>query len=535
MVQTSVKSTQMRNLSLKLLTYTLIAAFCVSVLCFGYASRYYQMFAIRIYVSQTLIALALILFALSKGYFDNNALEKNLSSFLLVSNISVLIGLLQLCKILPSLNSFSPFTGTFGNVNELAMMLSFLYPVCLYKCFTTIGEKQNYYILLSVLYVLLTITTQCRTAYISQLITTCIIVFTLYPSIRHKSITVFKKFWPVLIILVAVFIYIIYKFKEDSANGRLLVWLVSIKMIIDKPLFGFGVNGFAREYMSYQADYFQMHPDSQFAILADNVVQPFNEFINITIAFGIFGLLLFILLLVLLFKHTVSDKSRLSCVNISVLSTFVVWCMFSYPLSEPFVWIIMTCMLFISFGNYCNKLCPKIYKIVVVISSIWFVFSVVRTVYITEWKRVERLSLMGHTSEMIPQYAKLYDKLHWNSKFLYNYGAELHYIKDYNNALPIMEECQTRLNDYDVQVILADTYQNLGDMSRALICYTKAWQMIPNRFLPLYKEMLLYDNANDTINAQRIARQLLNKDIKVSSSYIDNILQDANEILNDCQ
>lgn len=45
-------------------------------------------------------------------------------------------------------------------------------------------------------------------------------------------------------------------------------------MIKHEPFTGYGVGGFSAHYMDYQAQYFKEHPDSQFAILADNIKSP---------------------------------------------------------------------------------------------------------------------------------------------------------------------------------------------------------------------------------------------------------------------
>jgi O-antigen ligase len=67
----------------------------------------------------------------------------------------------------------------------------------------------------------------------------------------------------------------LYLLKKDSADGRLLIWKCTAKMIADKPLLGHGAGGFQREYMLYQADYFKNHPESSYAMLADIVKHPF--------------------------------------------------------------------------------------------------------------------------------------------------------------------------------------------------------------------------------------------------------------------
>ena len=79
-------------------------------------------------------------------------------------------------------------------------------------------------------------------------------------------------------------------------------------MIKDKPLTGFGYKGFQANYMSNQAQYFGKNPHSRFKQLADNVTQPFNEFIKIAVNYGILGLLLYVLLISIIFWKLLKSK-----------------------------------------------------------------------------------------------------------------------------------------------------------------------------------------------------------------------------------
>lgn len=48
---------------------------------------------------------------------------------------------------------------------------------------------------------------------------------------------------------------------------------------------------FDANYMLYQAAYFRSHPDSPFAILADNVKAPFNEYLWMAAQWGLVSLI----------------------------------------------------------------------------------------------------------------------------------------------------------------------------------------------------------------------------------------------------
>jgi O-antigen ligase len=96
----------------------------------------------------------------------------------------------------------------------------------------------------------------------------------------------------------------LYHFKKDSADGRLLLWTVSTKMILEKPLTGFGVDGFKKNYLLYQGEYFKNNPDSPYADLADNATSPFNEWLKIGVEQGIIGLLFIVGIILTAFRYS---------------------------------------------------------------------------------------------------------------------------------------------------------------------------------------------------------------------------------------
>ena len=60
-------------------------------------------------------------------------------------------------------------------------------------------------------------------------------------------------------------------------------------MIIDSPMYGHGFDAFRAHYMDYQANYLSQYPNNEYAMLADNVISPFNEYLNVALSCGFFG------------------------------------------------------------------------------------------------------------------------------------------------------------------------------------------------------------------------------------------------------
>jgi hypothetical protein len=69
----------------------------------------------------------------------------------------------------------------------------------------------------------------------------------------------------------------LYLMKKGSADGRLLIWKVTIDAIKERPLLGQGIDKFKAFYMDGQAGYFKDYPDSPEAAVAGDNNYAFNE------------------------------------------------------------------------------------------------------------------------------------------------------------------------------------------------------------------------------------------------------------------
>lgn len=69
-------------------------------------------------------------------------------------------------------------------------------------------------------------------------------------------------------------------------------------------------------------------------------------------------------------------------------------------------------------------------------------------------------------------------------------------------------------------MLIADNYLHLKKWNSALKRFKYANLMIPNRFLPLYYQMIIYEDKKDTIKALSIASKILIKKLKVKDSKV---------------
>jgi hypothetical protein bacD2_10657 len=117
--------------------------------------------------------------------------------------------------------------------------------------------------------------------------------------------------------------------------------------------------------------------------------------------------------------------------------------------------------------------------------------------------------------------------------FLYNYGAVLNHAGDYSGSNAVMFQCTDYFNDYDVQRIIADNYDNMNNQEKAEEHYIIASRMIPNRFVPLYQLFRLYEKNGRTNEAMRTAKAIIEMPVKVQSNVVERIRSAAKAFLSE--
>ena len=444
-----------------------------------------------------------------------------------------LYALAQFLKVLPSYNRYYTYTGSFENPAVFSMLLSLCVPIGVYMGYRNNASKKarEAWRMLSFMLLVFIGFSESRTGLIAAVVSSLIVIMSESESIRTRILN--KRTLCILVPIGLVVLFLLYRFKADSANGRLLMWRVCWEMIKDRPLMGFGLNGFTAHYMQYQADYLVLHPDSPFILLADNVNNPFNEYLLVLVNYGITGFLLLFVLLALLFHKLLQQTNEYRYLLVGLALAIMIWVFFSYPFSMPFIWVIAALIILsVLWGTGRN-----IKAIMPVVTIVFGLIGILLSVHCfrpeREWKVISQRSLMGQTEAVLPDYERLHDRLKRNGNFLYNYGAELHFSKHFQESLNILDECERLINDYDVLMLKADCYQNLGDTLTAIGYYDQAGGMVPSKFLPLYYKMNLYKEMGDTANTIKTAKIIIDKEIKVDrSKSTQRIVREATDFLN---
>lgn len=449
-----------------------------------------------------------------------------------IAALEALYGLAQFFNLLPKYGTF-PITGTFDNPAGFAICLSILFPFVLFKDRSLSWNKWVWKGVVAVLCFTTVILSQSRAGII-----TIILVTILWLWEETNAAGAFKR-WNKLIMILFITVVLsivsafLYLYKLDSANGRLLIWNVTFDLIKEAPFWGSGSGAFVAKYMVCQADYFLRHQDSSFILLADNVKHPFNEYLLFIVEYGMCGIAMcFAFALFIRYIYMSSYNNSKKPAIYSLVCTLIIG-LFSYPLNYPFVWIIIGISLAIVTyeKNYAIKLHP-IFKVMIFIFSFYIIIVPIRQRWRDErvWFKIANRSLSGDTTRVITQYSALHRNLK-DGYFLYNYGAELAFLKKHDQSNVILKECTNYLNDADVQLLMADNHIQLQEYEKAEECLELAKNMCPNRFMPLYKLMTIHITNNNEKKAQDIAKIISSKQIKVPSPTVMMIKREASKVL----
>lgn len=331
-----------------------------------------------------------------------------------------------------------------------------------------------------------------------------------------------KRIWKCLLLgVVTLLLLSCYWMKKDSADGRLLIWQCGIDMAKDAPWIGHGIGSFEAHYMDYQANYFQQHERGRFSMLADNVKQPFNEYLTVLLDFGIIGLLVLLTLIGMLiccYKKKPDAEKRIALYVLISIGTFS---LFSYPFTYPFVWIVFFFCIFIITHEYIRRYLlaiPSIKNMLclsVLVCSFVGIYQLVKRVQAEmTWNTVAMRDLFQVREATLHTYAMLESELGGNPYFLYNYAAVLFEKNQYEKSLRVALKCRRYWADYDLELILGENYQRLHEPALAGKYYQSASMMCPSRFLPLYKQFHLYRENGKDKQAFAVAEAIINKPIK---------------------
>ena len=302
----------------------------------------------------------------------------------------------------------------------------------------------------------------------------------------------------------------LYGYKKGSADGRLLIWRVSADLIARKPLVGNGLGTFPELYMPAQAAYFERHPDSRFAEVAEQVNHPFNEWIGTVCESGAIGGGLMLLLIGAAFAGRGDPTGKV------LLAGLLLFGMFSYPSAFPVFGLLFAAVLTRCAEQHGTLSAEKPrptparcgWSTAVLLGGAVLLAGLCRS----GASRRNRYVLLQEVSRAMHR-ERATDP----------------------NVLSEIERSARRLPVAELYTDLGDRWLDADSIERAKRCYRLAARMIPRRLRPYEGLWRACRRAGETDSALILARKIVSMPVKASNTTTIRIRRAAQKWIDETE
>lgn len=403
---------------------------------------------------------------------------------------------------------FRNFYGGFKNSGPYSIYMGSLLMFVGWFCYKSWNERRICLAIISLVCVLFLIFTiydlNSRSTYLGLLLATSFLVLERFK--KFSYVFAFLLFLPVCV-------YFLYMLRPDSADGRVVIWKSTYRMIEEAPFRGHGIGSFSSRLIDYQGDYLQLEGSDEEKKLAGESVYAFNDFLQIASERGIMGLVVFVSIIVLTFVCNFEDK-KVRVILASIVLILVAG-ITSYPLSclptEVFFWAVLGFLSsFSSHGiNLRIKHTVALY-LGVTVAILYF------SIYINIYKSY--FKWYTHTAN-ISVVRSLYPSLKYDDYYLYSLSTFYKERKEFETASILLNKAIRLRFVKDYYYELAYCLEQLYDYQAAKKLYCTLEGGVPGLIKPKYHLALLYLNEKDTIAFKAKANEIIHFQQKVKNSY----------------
>lgn len=255
------------------------------------------------------------------------------NGLLLIAAIHIAFMIAQATGLAGARSEFFSITGANENPNITAMYLAGCIPLLVRR--SQQASRKALFAVMVCAAIIALLALRCRTAYVG--LATMGIVWVAGKGWHKRRHAVFCCLCATAIVIGGT---TLYKMKKDSADGRMLVWKLSAKMIADKPQ-GYGYGMFEKHYNLRQAEYFASGKASETERRnADYVAMAYNDYLEQGVEGGIIGMAFYIgfFILTAFSAHKRHDREALA-----VIAAFAVMALFNFVYTTIQPWLLLLC------------------------------------------------------------------------------------------------------------------------------------------------------------------------------------------------
>ena len=462
-------------------------------------------------------------------------------SLVLLGAIEAVWGLRQLYGFSVSGHSRYALTGSFFNPGPYGGYLAMILPVCLHLYLRACEWKSTDVLhkiekvtagLAGILILCVLPATMSRSAWIAAAIS-CAWVAYMHRD-RRKWSVLWRRYkkryltWGV----VGLFVLIlggagIFFLKPDSAMGRLFMWKITCKAIVEHP---WGCReGFVYAYGEAQEKYFG---SGDYAVWEERVAgspeYAFNEYLELALTAGVMlGVMFFSTIGAGLWLGTKWGRYEICGALISLL----VFSFSSYPMTYPCFIIAFILLLIACFLGYSHKL-MLLFTFVIGSVGVWLVrnnaYDACR-----EWSQCKMLYSIQAYGKAKEEYGRLYPLLNGRPRFLFEYGRCLHNLKEYNASNRILQEAERISCDPMILNVIGKNYKALKRYEEAEHWFLRSTHRLPGRIYPYYLLAKLYAEPDfrKPDKLEQMVEIVLTKEPKIQSSAIREMRDEVKKLI----
>lgn len=467
--------------------------------------------------------------------------------FILAGAVEAVWGLAQVYGFTASNHSLYALTGSFYNPGPYSGFLAMTLPVCLYEWLKRRKEKKTaiYYIALSVLVLLICVLPagMSRSAWMAGAVSSAYIAYMHYRKEIHAYIRCHRRRTKVgailLVLLAGGMLAGVYLMKKDSADGRLLMWKVSVRAIAGQPWRGYGWDGVPGAYGQAQEDYFSAgnYTETEERV-AGSPEYVFNEYLQVAMAWGVPVLLM--ALLVVGGSGYAGHRQKEYGLCGALLSLAV----FSFS-SYPFQFLLFVVALALLVTGCAIKTLSSRRPLVCMAGTVFLLLSAGYGCYrVYRWKEVrETASSAWHRKQMFYRsgayeqaaevYAEIYEDMKWNARYLFEYGHALHKLHRNEESNVVMKEALKVSGDPMILNIIGKNEQEAGNYAETEYWLIRSTHRLPGRIYPYFLLAKLYAEPGfyQRQKLEQAARMVMEKEPKVQSTAIRQMREEIKKLL----
>ncbi len=334
-----------------------------------------------------------------------------------------------------------------------------------------------------------------------------------------------------LMILAAVTTVILFLYKAQSTEGRLFIISQTLEIIGKSPWKGNGLNGFSLLYMPHQAAFFAQNPTSPYALLADNIGHPLNEYLYICTNIGLIGLMIVSFVYFILLR-TVFRIPQMACYCQSLILLLIL-SVGTYPFHYPFTWFILSASIINALNATIRQ--NRYRKLILLICMSGALAVVINTITLVKteitWNRTFENTRIMNPKNAIPLLDDFFLVKKNDEFYLYTFAESLIDAGEYKRAENVVRLRGNLLHDYYQEYLYAKLFECNGDFDKAAPHYLLASNMCPSKFYPLYKSYMMYKQLGRRDICVQLIERTKRKKIKIITANAvmlrDAVLRDS--------